>query len=367
MVSALVVIGCDVSSAQAFEWLTENFIDPEDGALDLSKWIDRGGFLPVPIIVTEPAVENGLGLAGVFVHGNKDDPDVPPNLTGAAAVATGNGSWLGAAFHQGTYLDDRLKYVGAIAKTSINLDFYGQSTGGGNSLGYNIDGVFLLNNARYRLGKSEFWAGGRWTYLTSKVGFTGSDRPDGFSGDGVDVNLSGLGASLYYDTRDNIFTPSEGVYARALATRYDEAWGSNYDFSEFGVSAYYFHSPVERWDLGLKGELDWIAGDAPFFAEPFISLRGIPALRYQGEAVAQTEIEARYSLSDRWSVLGFTGVGLAADRVDDFGSADPEWVYGAGVRYLIARELGFRVGLDLARGPEETVVYLQVGHAWQRD
>jgi hypothetical protein len=40
---------------------------------------------------------------------------------------------------------------------------------------------------------------------------------------------------------------------------------------------------------------------------------------------------------------------------------------GVGVRYLLARKLGLHVGLDLARGPEDTVVYLQVGSAWFSD
>ena len=38
---------------------------------------------------------------------------------------------------------------------------------------------------------------------------------------------------------------------------------------------------------------------------------------------------------------------------------------GVGVRYLLARKLGLHVGLDLARGPEDTAAYLQVGSAWQ--
>ena len=44
--------------------LFEKFIDPTDGQFDTSGWlIDNKGFLPVPIIITEPAVGAGLGLA----------------------------------------------------------------------------------------------------------------------------------------------------------------------------------------------------------------------------------------------------------------------------------------------------------------
>ena len=46
----------------------QRFLDPEDGQLDLSEWLlDRRGFLPMPIIITEPAVGFGGGVALVFI------------------------------------------------------------------------------------------------------------------------------------------------------------------------------------------------------------------------------------------------------------------------------------------------------------
>ena len=39
--------------------------------------------------------------------------------------------------------------------------------------------------------------------------------------------------------------------------------------------------------------------------------------------------------------------------------------YGVGIRYLMARMLGMRLGIDVAWGPEDTAVYLTVGHNWR--
>jgi hypothetical protein len=43
--------------------------DPDDGWFDGGDWLlnNAAGFLPVPIIVTEPATGPGLGVAGVFL------------------------------------------------------------------------------------------------------------------------------------------------------------------------------------------------------------------------------------------------------------------------------------------------------------
>jgi hypothetical protein len=43
----------------------------------------------------------------------------------------------------------------------------------------------------------------------------------------------------------------------------------------------------------------------PFYLRPFISLRGAPIMRYQGDEVAQLEAELRWQFWQRFSVVGF--------------------------------------------------------------
>jgi hypothetical protein len=117
--------------------------------------------------------------------------------------------------------------------------------------------------------------------------------------------------------------------------------------------------------LGLRADGRFSDGDVPFYARPFVTLRGVPALRYQGQNALVGEAELRHALDDRWSVVGFGGGGKAYGGPVKFSDAKTVVAGGVGVRYLLARKLGLHVGLDLARGPEETVVYLQVGSAWQ--
>ena len=48
------------------------------------------------------------------------------------------------------------------------------------------------------------------------------------------------------------------------------------------------------------------------------------------------------------------------------GQVTHAWSVGAGVRYLIAKELGLRFGIDVARGPEDWAFYIVTGDAWFR-
>jgi len=45
-----------------------------------------------------------------------------------------------------------------------------------------------------------------------------------------------------------------------------------------------------------------------FYKNPFVYLRGVAAMRYQGELTALLETEQELILSKRWSIVGFGGL-----------------------------------------------------------
>ena len=93
-------------------------------------------------------------------------------------------------------------------------------------------------------------------------------------------------------------------------------------------------------------------------------MRGIPAARYQGQSVAMSELKVAYRVNFRWEVSAFAGVGKANDSFSDLSDSDSRVSKGAGLRYLIARRYDFNMGIDIAKGPEDTVFYIQAGSTW---
>ena len=79
---------------------------------------------------------------------------------------------------------------------------------------------------------------------------------------------------------------------------------------------------------------------------------------------ATAELRGGYNFTPRWSAIAFGGGGRVGDNISDLGSAQSNTAVGAGFRYMLAKLLGIKVGLDVARGPEDTYVYLVVGSAW---
>ena len=164
-------------SAHAESFL-QQFVDPTDSKFDTSNWlINKKGFLPVPLIITEPAIGYGGGAALLFFHTKKDEQDIekvdleikrnkennkpslPPSISGIGGIMTENGTWGAGAFHFGSWKQDHIRYTGGLVYPSVNLTFYG----GGNNpifkngLDYNLEGLFIFQEIIFRIKSSNFF------------------------------------------------------------------------------------------------------------------------------------------------------------------------------------------------------------------
>jgi hypothetical protein len=358
------------------------FKDPKDGALDLSNWlVERKGFLPVPIVVSDPAVGYGAGAALLFFHTSAEDKknednqveddmlSLPPSISFAAGAYTENDSWLVGGGHFGSWKNDSIRYTGAAGGASINLKFFGlNDNNDDNSLAFNIDGLFLFQELMFRIRESNFFLGGRYQFLGSDIDFDDFDDANeikDISDDELNSSTDGgLGLVARHDSRDNMFSPNNGHYGELALTRYDDIFGGDFDYTYLKASSLSWWGVLSNVVLGVRLDGRFTNGDAPFWSVPFIDMRGIPSLRYQGDNVFVTEVEPRWDVTDRWSLVGFIGSGWAEDSISDFDASSAEIAGGVGFRYLAARRMGMRVGMDIARGPEDTVIYLQVGSGW---
>ena len=233
-------------------------------------------------------------------------------------------------------------------------------------LKFNSEGFLVDQLLKFRLGDSNFFAGGEWEFSSLDTRFDiGNDIP-GIDPIEFDAKTSALGIVASYDSRDTIFTPSTGSAAEVRVQVYDDVIGSDFDFTRVRAYWHGFWQAHPSFVLGFRADGRFADGDIPFYMVPFIDLRGIPALRYQGETVLVGEAEARWAVyRDRVSLLSFLGVGKAADSISDIGSAPSRLAGGFGLRYFLAKKLGMHAGIDFAWGPEDFAWYLQVGQAWR--
>jgi len=351
--------------------LPEKFIDEQDGQLDLSNYLLRHrGVLPVPIVITEPAVGYGFGMAAVYFSQSFEEraeasraagePVIPPDIAVGAGMKTENGTWALGAGYLGFWDHDRWRYTGGLGKAELQLDYYSVT---GTPRAYRLDGQALIQQLLRRIGSSSWYAGARYAYFSSKSRFAG-ERPDDVAPRELDSSIGRLGIVIDHDSRDNIFTPNCGIFFELEASVARRGLGSDTDH-EAGSARIFGYQPMGDFILGLRADARGSRGDVPFYAEPYISLRGVPAARYQDKNAIVAEAELRWNVTPRWAVVAFGGAGKAYGRRQSWDEAKTVGAGGVGFRYLVARKLGMFAGLDVARGPDDSAVYITAGSAWR--
>src|SRR5215467_5517316 len=124
--STLIFFACAILAIQQTYSQNEKKVslkDSLDHKLDLSNYIiDANGFIPIPYIITEPALGGfGGALVPVFIkrrppyidsiNGEARVTPVSPDITGGIAAYTLNNTWILAAFRSGTLIKSRIKYI----------------------------------------------------------------------------------------------------------------------------------------------------------------------------------------------------------------------------------------------------------------
>ena len=345
----------------------------DDGWPDISSFLDeKYGFLPIAMPITEPAV--GYGAMGGLAFLSKPFGATSkglgrPNITFVGGMGTANGSWGALAGDSRYWLDDHVQTLTGFIYASVNLDFHGigqDSRFHDNPLRYNLEPKGGMLSAKYRFGDSHVWAGLGYAFLSTKVSFDAPDTTPGIPDYDRVSNIGLLLPTVNLDTRDNVFTPVRGVYLEASLSVGGKWLGGDNNFTKAGLLAIQYLPLPHDFYFGLNLKGDAAFGDAPFYVLPYVSLRGVPVMRYQGQEVLALEGELRWQFYRRFSILGFAGAGNAWNDFERLDNSQGVVSGGGGFRYELARRYGIHMGVDIGFSRDTTAVYVQVGSAWMR-
>jgi len=358
-------IEVDTNTSNEIQFFTE------EGDLDLSEYMSQAyGLLAVPIIITEPALGYGGGATLLYLHdtlvGQKSSSGrrIPPSISGAVFFRTENGTEGVGGFHIGYWLKDTLRTATYIGKPNIFIDIYA----GNKAVQLNVDGQFFLQSVKKRIGESNWFLGASYMYIKSDINVDFDLKPLA-----KEETIASVSLIADYDTRNNILTPTQGIFLSARAQIYDEAVGGDYNFVNYKVTNLFYNKMNEKINLDFSLVGETVDGDkreiAPYLY-PFISMRGLPLLKYQGGSVVTVQTEFSYNFTPRWEGTLFGGVGKAFSKQVvgsdvSFSNAENIIAGGVGFRYLIAEKFGLKAGIDIATSKDGTSFYIQMGTAWR--
>ena len=201
-------------------------------------------------------------------------------------------------------------------------------------------------------------------------------QPDGLLAQGTipgsqGGNLSGCGAVVAWDTRDDVLYSSRGQYVRLAVTEFADALGSDFSFQRYRLDARQFGTLFKSSVLALQEYLNVTRGDVPFQQLSLLGdssqvklMRGYLQGRFRDRDEAVVQAEYRMPLWWRLGLDVFGGMGAVAHDLTEMRLDDVKFSGGAGLRLRVSDSEAINMRLDVAFGEEQPGVYFELFEAF---
>ncbi|MFI5263615.1 MAG: BamA/TamA family outer membrane protein, partial [Candidatus Kapaibacterium sp.] len=126
----------------------------------------------------------------------------------------------------------------------------------------------------------------------------------------------GWGVIVDYDTRDNVFSSHDGLYADFRTMVYSKYFGGSFNFTRLTFDVRDFIPAFITHTLAFQGLLTFVSGIEPFYTMAGLGgetiMRGISEARYRDRDMAVLQGEYRMPVIWRFGLVGFADIGEVA-------------------------------------------------------
>jgi outer membrane protein assembly factor BamA len=326
---------------------------------------DEGAFVWAPVPLLQPALGGGAVLVGMYFYPH--EAGMPANITGAAAGYTSTDSYIVAAGHDHHFDGNRWRFQGAAGYAKFNLNFSGVGGGASQSLSYSIEGTFVEPELWRKF--SHGWSVGLGAqFLDAEVSFDdgepGDPILDQIIDEALDLKSVGVGLKVQKDTRDNRFAPYTGQYFQASGMLFPDGLANDLDYRIYKGFYSQYWRVRDTTVLAANASTGYADGQVPFYRLSKLNIRGVSGDTYWDKFLLQGQAEVRQHIHGNWSAAMFAGYGGVGPSLKDLDRDDMIFAGGAGIRYMVAPEQRVALRLDVAKGQDQTMVYISVGEAF---
>ena len=184
----------------------------------------EGEFVVVPLPFRNALIGAGLVVGAGYLYRSADAPDNgPPSIAGVGGMYAENDTWAALAAHRGYWAKDTWRTTTGVVTGKVN---YQLTLGEGSqeqevSVTQPVSAASIEGTRRFG---EHTWIGMSLGYARTDVSAVGLLVAD-------DIELADFALSAEWDTRDDTFAPSNGLFVTLDVKQFDEAIGSDFDFT----------------------------------------------------------------------------------------------------------------------------------------
>lgn len=344
--------------------LIERLFDTADRVVDM---FSGESWAFIPALTYSPETSLGLGIRALKIFRDQSNALTRPSSLPITFLYTLNRQLIFTVALDLWLRENKEHISGRIELMDYPFRFYGigqDNTAGDNGEFYATRFAHIQLNYQRRIGNGLF-LGPRYVFRTDEIyrkeagGLLASGGVPGHNGQ----RISGLGLVANYDTRDNIFQPTQGYFHQASMMSYQPFLGTNFTFSQYQLDLRRYIKIVDSHILALQAWYSFTSGQAPFQQISLIGgsdiMRGYFEGRYRDLHAMVYQAEYRLPVYRKLGLVIFGSTGQVAGKIPDYGLRRFRYGGGLGFRYKLNEE-GLNFRLDLAFG-NQTAFYFGLG------
>lgn len=326
--------------------------------------------LPVIARSIETSWSFGAAASLTFRLSKKDSADRTSNLQGLGLYSLKKQEIValnGTVFFPGEqYI---ISYQASFSYFPDQFWGIGNQTPNSSQESYDFKQVYLFLHGQRALG-SHLFAGLRYEYQrVLKVDFKPNGLLDKEAVPGrFGYQVSGLGASFTFDTRNHAFTPDKGEMLQVYASQFGPLIGSDFSYINYVVDLRKFWKTCHGQVLAVQAYGFYNAGDVPLRSLASFgganSMRGYYSGRFRDKNQAFAQAEYRVPVYGRLGLVAFAGAGDVSRRFAEFYLNELKYSYGGGLRIMLSKKEKLNLRLDYGIGQHSSGFYFQLGEAF---
>ncbi|MCP4726699.1 MAG: BamA/TamA family outer membrane protein [bacterium] len=333
---------------------------------------DNNGFMVLPVLGSSP--ETGFMIGGVLQYYFREtgsNPESRPSTFTSVFVYTAKKQITSILSLDLYRKNEEFRISGGLTYNKFPNKFWGigSDTIDENEEDYipELIGMNLLAKKRFRPG---MYLGLQYEFLKANI----IDLEDGgMLSPGIIPGSKGgivtrLSLMFDHDLRDNIFSASRGNYYSLNFNIFDNAFGSDFNFTTVTMDLRQYFSIFDNQVLALQGYMRALSGTPPFQMLSLLGgesyLRGYYLGRYREKNMITCQMEYRTADWKNIGMVAFAGLGNVGKKFSDIEFNDLKHSVGFGFRYTVSKKERVKIRMDFGFGKNSSGMYITLNEAF---